>query len=235
MDGPAVVLTSLLTSVIAAGGTFYVAQRSNLLGPAVADTIVPDMHGVAETDARVAAAGAHVALFVAAHEPTADARPGTVIRQSVGAGHHVPLDSAVSIVVADELPKVPSVMSLPLADAIKKLEGAGYSVQVGTAVADAKIPEGVVLSQLPKADVAYAKAGIIVVQASAGPGDVELPKLLGMGVTAAKTKVEELGLKAVIRWVAMAETPTNVILNQSPAAGQKAKPGSEVQLTVCSP
>jgi beta-lactam-binding protein with PASTA domain len=31
----------------------------------------------------------------------------------------------------------------------------------------------------------------------------------------------------------MAETQTNVVLSQNPAAGQKVKPGSEVQLTVC--
>jgi beta-lactam-binding protein with PASTA domain len=31
----------------------------------------------------------------------------------------------------------------------------------------------------------------------------------------------------------MAETPTYVVLNQKPAAGDKVKPGTEVVLTVC--
>jgi beta-lactam-binding protein with PASTA domain len=93
----------------------------------------------------------------------------------------------------------------------------------------------VIVRQLPKADAGYAQPGIVVVQPSAGPADLELPTLIGMGVTAAKTRAEELGLKPVIHWVAMAETLTNIILNQSPAAGQKVKPGSEVQLTVCTP
>jgi len=53
--------------------------------------------------------------------------------------------------------------------------------------------------------------------------DIEVPKLVGMGVTTAKTQIEDLGLKAVVRWVAMAETPTNVVLNQEPAAGHKLK------------
>jgi hypothetical protein len=33
----------------------------------------------------------------------------------------------------------------------------------------------------------------------------------------------------------MAETQTNVVLDEKPAAGQKVKPGSEVHLTVCTP
>jgi beta-lactam-binding protein with PASTA domain len=233
MDGSSVVLVSLLTSALTAGGTAYVVERYKILSSAGAEAVVPDLRGLSETDARVNAGGAHVALFLASRDPTADARPGTVVRQSVPAGVRVPFESSVSVVLAED--RVPSVLNVPLAEATRRLEERGYTVQVGAAVPDAKIAEGVVLGQLPKADVAYTKPGIVVVQASAGPGDIELPKLLGTGITAAKARLEELGLKPVVRWVAMAETPTNVVLNQSPAGGQKVKPGSEVQLTVCTP
>ena len=36
----------------------------------------------------------------------------------------------------------------------------------------------------------------------------EVPKLLGVGITRAKTDLEKLGLEAAVRWVAMAPTPT---------------------------
>ena len=65
-----------------------------------------------------------------------------------------------------------------------------------------------------------------------GPGDVEVPKIVGLSLKKAKTDVEKLGLKAAVRWVSLAETDTYVVLSQKPAAGQKLKPGSDVQMTV---
>jgi beta-lactam-binding protein with PASTA domain len=236
MDGAAVVLLALVTSALTAGGTIFVAERSNMLKPPPAvEAVVPDMHGLSEIEARAISSAAHVSLFVASREPTPDAHAGTVVRQSMPVGQHVPSDSSVSVVVAEEIQKVPSVLNVPLAEAVRRLEERGYSVQVGIAVADEKVPVDVIVRQLPKSDTTYAPPGIVVIQPSAGPADVELPKLVGMGVTAAKTRVEELGLKATVRWIAMAETPTNVVLNQTPAVGQRVKPGSDVQLTVCTP
>lgn len=236
MNGPAVVLLALFTSALTAAGTLYVAEHSTLLkSPPAAESLVPDLRGSSEIEARGIAGAARVALFVASHEPTSDAHAGTVIRQSIPAGQRVPPDSSVSVVLAEEMPRVPSVLDAALADAVHRLEERGYSVQVGQAVADEKVPVDVIVRQLPKPDAPYAPPGIVVVQPSAGPAEVELPKLVGTGVTAAKTKLEELGLKANVHWIAAAETFTNVVLNQSPAAGQKVKPGSEVQLTVCTP
>jgi eukaryotic-like serine/threonine-protein kinase len=235
MDGPAVLLLALVTSAATAAGTVYVVERYNMVSRAspVTEAPVPDMRGQAENDARLSAAGARVSVFVAAREPNAEAKPGTVVRQAVPPGHQAPIDFPVSVVLAED--RLPNVINSPLPEAVARLEASGYSVQVGTPAPDPKVPEGVILRQLPKADVPYAKPGIVIIQASAGPGDVELPKLTGMGITAAKTKLEELGLKAVVRWVAMAETPTNVVLNQNPAAEKKVKPGSEVTLTACMP
>jgi beta-lactam-binding protein with PASTA domain len=236
MDGATVVLLALVTSALTAGGTIYAVERSNILkGPPPAEAVVPDMRGLSENEARVTAGAAHVALFVASREPNSDARPGTVVRQSILVGQHVVPESSVSIVLAEEIARVPSVLNVPLADAVRKLEERGYSVQVGAAIADEKVPVDVIVRQLPKPDAAYAQPAIVVVQPSAGPADVELPKLLGMGVTAAKTRIEELGLKPVVHWVAMAETDTNIVLTQSPAVGKRVKPGSEVVVTVCTP
>ena len=238
MDGTAVVLTTLLTSVLAAGGSVYMVERYNMMGlrpPAAAEAVVPEMHGMTEADARSSATTAHLIVFVSAHEASADVRPGAVLRQSVVAGHRVPAESTVSVVLADEPVKVPNVAGVPLPDAVQRLEERGYSVYVGPGLSDPKVPEGVVVRQIPKADVVYGKPAIVVVQASSGTGDVEVPKLLGMGVGTAKTKLEEIGLKVAVRWVAMAETQTNVVLSQKPPTGERVKPGSEVQITACTP
>jgi beta-lactam-binding protein with PASTA domain len=139
----------------------------------------------------------------------------------------------MSVVLAEEVPRVPSVTGFSVTEATKRLEQRGYNLQLGGTLADTTVADGLILDQSPKADAAQAKGGTVTVRVSSGPGDVELPKLAGVGVEKAKTDLEKLGLKPVLRWVAMAETPTYVVLGQKPAAGQKVKPGTEVQLTAC--
>src|SRR5262245_52199299 len=129
MNGFSVFLVALLTAAATATGTVYLIEKYGILPPRIAPTpesIVPDMRGVTEIDARANAAAAHVALLVASREPSADAKTGTVLRQSVPAGQHVTRDYPVSIVLADELPKVPSVLDLTVQEATQRLEQKGF-------------------------------------------------------------------------------------------------------------
>ena len=48
----------------------------------------------------------------------------------------------------------------------------------------------------------------------------------------AQETVEKLGLTLEVRWVALAETATFVVLNQKPPAGKKLKPGEKIEITV---
>ena len=89
-----VVLIALVTSALAATGTVYVSERSSFLKPPTPppppEPVMPDLHGLSEGEARaVAAAAAHVALFVTSREPTTEVHPGGILRQSVPAGQHV--------------------------------------------------------------------------------------------------------------------------------------------------
>ena len=54
----------------------------------------------------------------------------------------------------------------------------------------------------------------------------------GFALAKAKTEIEKLGLKPVVRWVSLAETATYVVLNQKPVANEKVKPGAEVEVVV---
>jgi serine/threonine-protein kinase len=234
MNGFSVFLVSFVTAAATAAGAVYGIEKYGLFRPPpVPDSIVPDLRGVTENDARNNAAVAHIALLVAAHESSAEAKGGTVLRQSIAAGQHVSRDYPVSIVIADEIPKVPSLNDLTVPEATQRLEQKGYTLAVGATVANATVPLGHIFDQAPKADTAQAKGSTVTVQVSGGPGDVEVPKVLGEALTKAQADLEKLGVKPVVRWVAMAETPTYVVLNQKPTAGQKVKPGTEVQLTVC--
>jgi serine/threonine-protein kinase len=218
-------------------GTVYVIDKYGILPRAAApvpEASVPELRGVTENDARSNAATAHIALLVASREPSGDVKTGTVLRQSVAAGQHVPRDYPVSIVLADEVTKVPAVTGLAVADATQRVEQRGYHLQVSATVPDPTAPQGSVLDQTPKADSVLAKGETVTVKVSAGAGDIELPKEVGVGIDKAKADLEKLGVKPVVHWVALPETPTYVVLSQKPAPGEKVKPGTEVRLTVCS-
>jgi serine/threonine-protein kinase len=142
----------------------------------------------------------------------------------------VPRDHLVGIVLADELPKVPKVVGLSAADATTKLEQAGFKVSAGSKVPDPAVPDGAVISQTPAADEALEKGGSVALRVSAGPAEVEVPRVTGSVVQRAKADLEKLGLKPKVEWVSVAESQGLIVLRQTPAAGQKAKPGAEVTI-----
>ncbi|HKQ71368.1 MAG TPA: PASTA domain-containing protein [Polyangiaceae bacterium] len=235
MHGSSVFLVAFLTAAATATGAVYVIERYNILPHKVPtpEAVVPALQGVTEADARANAQAAHVSLLVASREPSAEAKPGTVLRQSIPGGQRVPIDHPISIVLADELPKVPNVSGVTVGEATQRVEAHGYHLQVGATIAHATVAQGLVIEQTPKADAPQAKGATVIVQVSAGPGDIDVPKVVGMSVEKAKTNLEKLGAKPQVRWVAMAETPTYVVLAQKPPPGQKIKPGGEVVLTAC--
>jgi len=171
-------------------------------------------------------------LLIGGREPSPSDKAGTVIRQSIPAGQRVPRERPVSVVLAEAVPTVPSVAGLS-ADAAKLILGQqGYRAE-SVAVASAEVAAGIVVDQSPKAEAPAPKGSLVTVRVSSGPGEVEVPKLMGVSISAAQKTLEELGVKPVVRWVALAETATHVVLSQKPAAGEKVKPGSEVVLTAC--
>lgn len=233
MHGSTVVLTSLLTSVIATVGTMYFIERYDILHKdAPPEVVVPDLRGLPETDARANAAAAHIALLIGAREPSADAKAGSVVRQSTPPGQHVARDYPVTITLAEEMMRVPGVEGLATADAKQKLDERGYVSEVAMVPSDS-VNQGIVLDQVPKANVVLAKGGTVRLQVSNGPDVIEVPKLVGTSIAEAQKTLEKLKLKAVVRWISLGETPTYVVLNQKPAAAEKVKPGTEVQLTAC--
>lgn len=235
MHPSTVVLIAFATSAVTSLGTVYVLEQYDIFAPKVAaapGVVVPDLRGLLEADAQSSAATAHLALFVATREPTAEAKPGTVVRQSLAPGLHVNANTPVSVVLAAEVQKVPDVGGITLDEARMRLEKGGYEIQVGAPLPHASAAPGLVVAQAPKADSTYAKGGVVVIQLSSGPAEVEVPKFIGTGYASAKEKIESLGLKMLVGWTEFGETPEYVVLNQRPAPGTKLKPGGQVVLTV---
>ncbi len=201
MNTSAVFLVAFLTSVVTASGTVYVIERYGVLPPRAEparepEAVVPSFQGLTETDARANATAAHLALLVSAREPSPGTKPGTVLRQSIPAGQRVPRDHPVSIVLSEEVPKVPSVVGLAVPDATEKLKQAGYTLKVGDAIAHATVPKDAIVTQDPNPDAEVKKGETITVQISSGPGEAAVPKLIGFPVGKAQKELEKARLQA---------------------------------------
>jgi len=230
-----VFLIAFFTAAVTSVGTTLLTQRLNGAAPVASaapvteEAIVPDLLGVTESDARVNAGVAHVALMVAGREASPGKKPGTVIRQSVPAGQRVPHEHPISVVLADDLPNVPNVVGQTGADAASHLEQAGYKAS-SSPVPNATVPEGKVIDQSPAASSPLEKGATVALHVSSGPAEVEVPRVVGSSVSTAKQELEKRGLKPVIEWTSVAESQGLIVLRQTPDSGTKAKPGTEVRL-----
>jgi serine/threonine-protein kinase len=226
-----VVLVSMVTSI----GTVVGIERLKQLNPQPHEPPkvgVPSLKGLSENDARQNLQALGLVFLVSERKPAAGADPGTVVEQTPAAGQQAVAHASVSVTLARELPKVPSIVGRTLAEATALLAQSGYKLEAAEPIADASVPKGSIVSQLPEAQAAQEIEKPVVVRVSAGPGEIEVPKLLGQSVEKVKTQATDLGFVLKIVWTEEGETPEYVVLNQNPVAGKKIKPGDAVTITV---
>jgi serine/threonine-protein kinase len=229
-----VILIAFLTSVFTATGTVFVIERTNLLsGPVEQKVAVPNLKGLPEADAMTNLRAAGLVMMISSREPSGDVKAGSVLRQAVPPGQSVAKGETVAVTLAEALPSVPDVTGRGLSEATLLLEQAGYKVQQGEAVSDDKVPEGKIVKQVPMAGTNLEKDKTVLVQLSSGANLVEIPKVTGLTLSNAKAQIEKAGLKVgALRWVYADEAGYMAVLNQKPAPGEKAQPGTEVTLSV---
>ena len=235
MNSLGTILVAMLTSAATAAGSVYAIQRYELIPPRqvpkVTSTVtVPALNGLSEADARANLKALGLVYLAAPREASAEVKPGSVVRQSVAPGQRVEREQAISITLADELPKTPDVTGLNATDAAARIAQSGHKMQIGEPLAREGAVEGTVVEQTPKAEAPLAKDESIVIRLALTQA-VAMPKVVGQSVNTAKTALENLGLKVNVRWTGLAETATFVVLSQKPQAKTKLKPGDEVELS----
>jgi serine/threonine-protein kinase len=225
-------MVAFLTSVLTTVSAVYLIQRYEVFPPSKVEQVtVPELRGLTEAEARDNLKAVGLTFLAAPREVSSSVRPGQVARQSVPPGQTLPRAHHVSVALADELPKVPDVMGLVEAEATTRLTLAGYKVQLGEGIAKEGAAAGSVLEQSPKADSPLEKEKSVVLRLALAQQEIEMPKVVGQTVNAAKTALEKLGLKVTMRWMSMAETASFVVLSQKPEPKAKLKPGDEVFLS----
>jgi beta-lactam-binding protein with PASTA domain len=236
MNASSVILIAFFTALLTAVGTVVVMKQGGMLtpdpaaAPAADGQVVPDLVGLGETEARASTTNAKLAFLVISREASAGKKAGSVLRQSIPAGQRVPANQPLGVVLADELPKVPKVVGLTLAEATARLEQSGHKLTTAATVSDPTVPEGKIMDQIPGADEGLETGGTVAVRVSGGPGDIEVPRVTGMTAEQAETLLEKAGFKVVTQWTNVAESQGLIVLRQTPAAGQKAKKGNDVEI-----
>jgi len=235
MRGTALVIVVVLVSMITSIATVLGIERMKLMAAPPHEVVkvgVPSLKGLKENDARMNIQALGLVLLVTERKAASGAEPGTVVEQTPPPGQQLEPKGSVSVALARELPKVPSVVGRTLTEATALLAQAGYRLEPAEPIADVKVPKGSIVSQLPEAEAAQETDKPVVVRVSSGPGEIEVPKLLGQGIEKVKTLAKDQNFTLKIVWTQEGETDEYVVLNQNPVPGTKIKPGDPITVVV---
>ena len=190
-------------------------------------TTVPNVVGLTEqaASARIRERGLDVVPRVGQ-----SGRPqGVVFAQKPGAGTRLGKQQSMTIFISSGGIVVPDVTGLLEPDATRKLEGAGFKVEIKR-VASSR-PKRVVLEQAPVAGVKAVKETMVRLIVSSGVKPVVVPSLVGQTQGSAVAALTKLGLKPVLENVPSTK-PVGIVIGQKPPAGKEVDKGSKVIVNV---
>ena len=133
---------------------------------------------------------------------------------------------------AEKLP-VPTVVELPVEEAVAELEANGFEVDRVDEV-NAEKPQGIVFDQDPSGGTRADEGSTVTIKVSAGVGQAEVPDVVGMTEIQARSLLENEGFNADTSPQSSDTVPEGDVISQDPAGGQQADRGSTVQLVVSS-
>jgi eukaryotic-like serine/threonine-protein kinase len=159
---------------------------------------------------------------------------GAVISTKPAAGSVVGRGTHVSVVVSTGPASVgvPDVRGLTSAQAVRKLQHAGFKPHVQSR-SSASAPNGKVISTEPSQGVPLLMGSPVTVLVSSGPMQVGVPEVVGQSEAEARASLRAAGLHAGT--VTKREEPGQVagtVLSQLPTAGSSVSSGEAVSLVV---
>ncbi len=166
------------------------------------------------------------------HEEWSEEVPqGEVIRQSPEPGASIPHNSPITLVISKgrEPLTVPDLSGITYAEATTQLEELGLSIEATEEFSDS-VAKGTIISQ----DVAHGETryrnDVIKVVVSKGPEMIAVPNVVGLQESQARSILESAGFAVTTEKILGGYFGT--VRLQSPGAGEKAKIGSTIKLTI---
>ncbi|MVU82169.1 PASTA domain-containing protein [Nocardia sp. ET3-3] len=152
---------------------------------------------------------------------------GSLAKVDPGPGTVLPANAQVKVYRSkgSQPVKVPDVKGKTEDEAKTALQKAGLTVSSTRDQYDAKIKPGQVVGTDPAAGTsAESGSGVVLIVNSA----LEMPNLLGSNVSAARSKLQGMGLSVTVRQ--LASNDSSIIISQSTAPGDAVEPGSTITL-----
>ncbi|MDR1851150.1 MAG: Stk1 family PASTA domain-containing Ser/Thr kinase [Propionibacteriaceae bacterium] len=190
---------------------------------------VPKLTGKTESAAADALAKTNLKLGNVTHDYSDDVEAGKIISQSIAKGESVKRDTVVDVVVSDGPAPVAitSYVGKAYSEAKAYYKEAGLKVKKTEAYSE-ELEAGLVISQDPAEGTEAHRGDTITFTVSKGSEYVTVPEVVMMGTSAAKEKLENLGL--VVEVVYDSPFKLNIATYTEPGAGNKVKIGSTITL-----
>jgi serine/threonine-protein kinase len=126
--------------------------------------------------------------------------------------------------------EVPDVTGQPRDEAEQAMDEAGLGVTVETRNSS-DVPVDSVIETDPAAGESVKRGSEVTLVVSSGPGQVEVPAVVGQTRSAAEQQLSASGLESTAS-EENSDRPAGEVISQSPDAGTEVDPGSTVELTV---
>lgn len=161
-----------------------------------------------------------------------ESEEGTVIAQDPLPGQMSEPGSTVSVTVSlgPRVGSVPDVIGLSEEQARGILQGSGYEGEVIWVDDEAGVGE--VVGTRPAPGTPVELPGHVTLLVSAGPPQVEVPRLTSRALSEVRETLERLGLRLGVVSERSGEGAPGTVLEQRPGAGEEVARGTEIDLTV---
>ena len=160
---------------------------------------------------------------------------GIVVEQNPIPGKTVQKGFKVKVRVSGGEPdlKIPSVVNMPVDDAVEELESFGFKVVRRSQYSDT-LPKDAVVRQNPEGGKDAQKGDTVTIYVNDQIEEGEVPNLKGLTVAAAKSNLEAAGFKLGSITEEASEIEKGLVIRQSPQSGTPAEKGDSISIVVSS-
>jgi eukaryotic-like serine/threonine-protein kinase len=194
---------------------------------------VPDVGGYAVADAQRRLSDAKLrSKVVSVYSSTVP--PGQVIDVNPGVNSSVREGTTIALTVSKGVQpvSVPNLVGVSLDQARARLRSRGLSLTVGQQTESDTIPANTVASQDPQPGATVPPNSAVTVVVSTGSAAIAVPDVGGKSADDARAALGAAGFATKMNWAIDAANAAQTVIQQTPAAGQKAPKGSTVTLTI---
>jgi serine/threonine-protein kinase len=199
---------------------------------------MPDVRGLGVPAIESVLSSRHLAI-VQSYDSSKTVPAGDVIGQRPAPGHRLVVGGVLHVAVSAGPPPVdiPTVVGVPVATALAKLEAAGFTANIPSVLAaySATVPAGETIAVFSGnvSDPSSAAFGsALSVERSNGPPPVAIPSVLGLPQAAAVAALQHAGFVPVARSAFSNTVATGSVITTEPSPTVLLQPGQSIHVVV---